>query len=288
LFLFLLCLTLLTGGPIYPGDHAAAPSPPGRYLEEVFPQVSVTRNLTYREGTASTGEPTSLLLDLYEPAGDTAPMRPAIVWIHGGGFYKGAKTDAPMSALADRFARRGYVTVSTNYRLAARDTVDPSLPTFSKPALSQAVANATQDARAALRWLRANAAKYRVDKQRIAIGGGSAGAFTSLQVAYGKGDGEGGGPGSLPEVRAVVDFWGGLLDPNEMKAGGPPLIVIHGTQDKMVPFTFAEKLVARAKEVGVICEFHPLEGEGHAAWVPMDRHIRCVSQFLYHHLIETP
>jgi acetyl esterase/lipase len=193
-----------------------------------------------------------------------------------------------MAALADRFARRGYVTASINYRLASRDAVDPSLPTFSKPALSQAVANATKDARAALRWLRANATKYRVHKQRIAIGGGSAGAFTALHVAYSKGEGEGGRPGFSSEVGAVVDFWGGLLDANEMKAGGPPLLITHGTQDKMVPFTFAEELVARAKEVGVPYEFHPLEGEGHAAWLPMDRHVRSVAEFLYHHMIEMP
>jgi len=258
-----------------------------RYLDEVFSNVSVTRNLVFRKGTVSTGEPAALLLDLYQPAGDTAPMRPAIVWIHGGGFYKGAKTDPNMMVLADRFARRGYATVSINYRLVPRDTVDPSLPTFSKAALAQAVTNATKDARAAVHWLRENATRFHIDKQRIAIGGGSAGAFTSLHVAYTKDEEESSKPGDSSEVRAVVDFWGGLLNANEMKAGGPPLLIIHGTLDKMVPFAFAEKLVGRAKEVGVTCEFHPLEGEGHAAWASMDQYICWIAPFLYRHMIET-
>ncbi|MCX7012955.1 MAG: hypothetical protein NTW86_10430 [Candidatus Sumerlaeota bacterium] len=47
-------------------------------------------------------------------------------------------------------------------------------------------------------------------------------------------------------------------------------------------------LAGRAKDVGVTCEFHPLEGEGHAAWTPMDRHIRWIAPFLYRHMIETP
>jgi len=252
-----------------------------RYRDEVFPKVSVTRNLAFRPAT-------TLLLDLYEPSGDTAPMRPAIVWIHGGGFYKGAKTDPNMVVLADRFARRGYVTVSINYRLAARDTVDPSLPTYSRAALAQAVTNATEDARAAVRWLRGNSARFRIDKQRIAIGGGSAGAFTSLRMAYTEDKGESSHPGDSSAVCAVVDFWGGLLNANEMKAGGPPLLIIHGTLDRIVPFTLAEKLVGRAKEVGVTCEFHPLEGEGHAAWATMEQYIGWIAPFLHRHLIEKP
>jgi dipeptidyl aminopeptidase/acylaminoacyl peptidase len=89
-------------------------------------------------------------------------------------------------------------------------------------------------------------------------------------------------------LRAVVDFRGGLFDTHEMKAGGPPIPVIHGTNDKVFPFVFAERLVRRAKEVGVTCEFHRLEGEGHAAWAPMDRYIHWIALFLYGSAIETP
>jgi len=251
-----------------------------RYLDEVFPNVSVTPNLAFCRGS-------TLLLDLYQPAGDAATTRPAIVWIHGGGFYKGAKSDPNMVTLAERFAKRGYVTASINYRLAPKDEVDPNLPTFSKAAFAQAVTSATKDARAAVRWLRANATRFRIDKQRIAIGGGSAGAFTSLHVAYTNDEEEGSKPDDSSEVCAVVDIWGGLLNANEMKAGGPPLLIIHGTLDKLVPVAFAEKLVSRAKEVGVTCEFHPLEGKGHAAWASMEQYIRWIAPFLYHHVIET-
>lgn len=253
-----------------------------RYLDEVFPKISVTRNLVYcKEG--------GLVLDLYEPAGDTAPMRPAIVWIHGGGFYKGAKTDPNMVTLAERFAKRGYVTASINYRLASKEEVDSTLPTFSKTAFAQAVTNATQDARAAVRWLCENAGRFRIDKEQIAIGGGSAGAFTALHVAYTRaGQPDNRRPDESSKVSAVIDIWGGLPNINEMKAGGPPLLIIHGTQDKLVSFSFAEKLVARAKEVGVTCELHPLEGKGHAAWTLIEHHVHWIASFLHRHVIQKP
>ena len=154
------------------------------------------------------------------------------------------------------------------------------------PNLRQANMDAMLDARAAVRWLRAHADEYRIDPMKIAIGGGSAGAFTSLMVAYGSGEGESGHPGYSSSVSAVVDFWGGLLDVTVMQSGGPPLLVIHGTADATVSFRFAERLVQRAKEVGIICEFHPLEGRGHAAWQGLKDYIGWIAPLLFRHMIQ--
>jgi acetyl esterase/lipase len=121
-----------------------------------------------------------------------------------------------------------------------------------------------------------------MDVTRLAIGGGSAGAFTSLAVAY--------GPGKKEmrdiQIRAVIDIWGGLVRTGSMEQGDPPLIIIHGTGDKTVPFYFALRLNARAKEAGIPCEFHPLPGSGHAAWENMDEYIAWIALFLDRHVID--
>lgn len=253
-------------------------APGARYLDEIFAKASVARDLAYGQSALPDGKRQELLLDLYQPEGDAETKRAAIVWIHGGGFFQGDKGDAPMSTLARRFALRGYVTVSINYRLERKNLADANL--------RRPVMDAMHDARAAVRWLRANAANYRIDENRIAVGGGSAGAFTSLHVAYDSGEGDSGNPEFSSAVRAVVAFWGGLLDPKVMTSGEPPLLVIHGTADSVVPFGMAERLVERAREVGVACEFHPLEGQGHAAWRKMNEYLGWIAPFLFDHMIQ--
>lgn len=252
-------------------------TPSTRYLDEIFSDMLVTKDLVFGEAVLPNGERLKLRLNLYEPAGDKEIQRPAIVWIHGGGFFQGDKGDLPMSTLARCFSLRGYVTVSINYRLERKNLTDANI--------RRPVMDAMYDARAAVRWLRRNAAFYRIDENKIVIGGGSAGAFTALHVAYDSGEGDSGNPGPSSAVSAVVDFWGGLLDPGVMKPGAPPLLVIHGTADKTVPFSMAERLLQRAKEVGVICEFHPLEGKGHAAWEMMNEYIGWIAPFLYDNVI---
>ena len=178
--------------------------------------------------------------------------------------------------LSQRFARRGYVAVSINYRTVTSDR-------FAKDPVS-AMMDVMYDAKAAVRWLRANAAAYRVDAERIGIGGGSAGAFTALHAAYGDGEGTSGNAGYSSRVSAVVDFWGGMYDFADMETGEAPLVIIHGTDDKKVPYSYAEKLVSRAEAVGVSCELHPLEGTGHAAWEGLETYISWIAPFLYRYV----
>jgi acetyl esterase/lipase len=229
----------------------------------------------YGEAAVITGGQTKLLLDLYAPEGDTEKNCAVVLLIHGGGFYKGDKTDAPMATLATRFARRGYVTISMNYRLMpSKSEVDTGI--------ARAIRIAVEDARTALRWISENQSAYRMDAARVAIGGGSAGAFTSLATAYGPGKKDIQGI----RIRAVIDIWGGLVGAGGIEKSDPPLIIIHGTDDKTVPFHFAERLNTRAKEAGIPCEFHPLPGAGHAAWRNMEQYISWISPFLYRHVID--
>lgn len=149
---------------------------------------TTTRDVEY----ASTGG-ISLKLDLYVPDGP-GPY-PAVVFIHGGGWSGGDKS-LNVNSSRVRQASRGYVVASINYRLSGQATF---------PAQSY-------DCKAALRWLRANASRYRIDPARIGLWGSSAGGHlvallgTSGDVA----DLEGslGNASFSSRVQCVVDWYG--------------------------------------------------------------------------------
>ena len=242
-----------------------------RFKDEVFAEVRVTKDVLYlpRPGIGRDGQ--GLRLDIYEPAGDSLAARPLMVWVHGGGFYRGGKTDEWMTALAEHFARCGFVCASIEYRLLLGGPKD-----WLKPEdLRRAAGVAVEDARAALCHLVGHAKSYRLDPAEVILGGGSAGAFVALQAAAGGEDRR-----CEAKVRAVIDFWGGLVDVSSMKPGFPPLLIIHGTQDRTVPFSSARRLAARASEVGVTCVLRPIEGEGHAPWEHLKTYLAWVHEFL--------
>jgi len=257
-----------------------------RYRDEVFASVAVTADIAYGQAVDEHGEMETLRLDLYEPAGDTEAARPAFVWIHGGGFSSGDKASLFEAMLAGRFARRGYVVASINYRLREGEYYGFGV---GDPRLPQVIADAQHDAQAAVRWLRANAATYRIDAGRIAVGGFSAGAITALYVNYNSADpGQSGNPGYPSNTSACVDVAGGM-DVALMEAGEPPVLVVHGTADTTVPYSGALDIVARAQEVGVTAEFHPVEGAGHLVRsADAEGIIGLMSDFLYRYVAPQP
>jgi alpha/beta superfamily hydrolase len=224
------------------------------FRDLVFANATRTNNVAYGSALNRwTSQVETLRLDRYEPAGDVGPAaRPAMVVIHGGGFVGGDKGDPQMVALATDFARRGYFAVSINYRMAPPGS----------PITPQVITDAMEDAKAAVRFLRANAAAWRIDVNRIATLGSSAGAYTGLAVAHLPGEGNSGNPGFPSNVHATVDLWGALQDPNQMEPGEPPLCIIHGTAHVL----------------------HPLVGAGHAPWNLIATFRPEYLAFLYEHL----
>ena len=234
-----------------------------RFVDTVFVTATTQTGIQYGASVpvgGASAEP--LLLDLYTPAGDTASARPVLVWIHGGGFVSGTRTDGQIPRLARSFALRGYVSVSISYRLRS--------PAAFNADQMGGIRDAVHDARAAVRWVRANSAALRLDPARVAFVGSSAGGITALLGTYEDawGEGESGNPGFSSDVKVVVDFWGSLPDAADslMQAGEPPLLIFHGTEDATVPFEEAQQLVARAVMVGIPHRFVTLTGQGHAAW----------------------
>src|SRR5262245_21438980 len=124
------------------GSFLAIPSS----AEGQEPEITVERDIVYGKG-----DPLELRLNLARPKGE-GPF-PAVVCIHGGGWYQGQRTD--MEFMTELLARRGYVAATVSYRLVPKARFPAQI----------------EDCKAAVRWLRANAAKYRVNPDRIgAIG----------------------------------------------------------------------------------------------------------------------
>lgn len=247
-----------------------------RHWDPVFAQLDVTPALAYGQAVARhTGQAESLRLDLYEPNGDVAPARPAVLLVHGGGFLGGSRLDPNIVELARRLAATGYVTASADYRLVpAPHNAD-----------YQDVVNAGHDIKAAVRWLRASAQLHRIDVDRIAVIGASAGAIAAIEAFYELGEGLSGNPGWRSDVAAVVDLWGAAVDVRSIQRDEAPLMILHGTLDPILSFGFAQALADRAAAVGLDHAFHPLAGQGHAPWsVVRQSWVDNILGFLFRHL----
>lgn len=110
-------------------------------------------------------------LDLYLPPKSFAGPRPVIVFIHGGGWVGGGNrlsgAFANWPEVLAAISRRGYVVAAVTYRFSGEAPVPAAI----------------QDVKAAIRWLRTNAGKYRIDTQRFATFGGSAGGQLAALAA---------------------------------------------------------------------------------------------------------
>jgi predicted esterase len=218
-------------------------TPPGnapvRYRDPVFDAVTVTSNVTYGSAVNSVGQAITLQLDMYQPTGDAVTSRPAIVWVHGGSFCCGNKTSPELVDEATTFAKAGYVNVSINYRLESPGCSG----SFSN--CDVAIQEAAADAQTAVRYLRTNAGTYRIDPNRIAIGGSSAGAITALNVGYSSSE------SPTARVRAALSISGAHLGIGATSAGDAPALDFHCTTDPLVPYQWAVSTIDAARAQGL-------------------------------------
>jgi acetyl esterase/lipase len=269
----------------------------GRFADEIFPNVTVTPNVQYGQNTNWSGSNTNLFFDFYEPQGDDMEARPLIIWVHGGSFLGGSRTDQDVVALSTRFAKRGYACASISYRTGF-------FPIDSTNAV-RAVVRAVQDLKGAIRYFYKDAATtntYKIDTTRIFIGGSSAGAITCLHVAYlteecqlydyltaaqqnslGGLEGNSGNPGYSTDIKGVMNGAGALaryswLDPSVTNI---PLASVHGTADNVVtynrglvnpgiPLMFLDgsrMLHERACALGMENQLYTFNGAGHVPYI---------------------
>ena len=223
-----------------------------RYAEDVFTDFTLTEAVKYGENTTINGNFQELFLDVYEPTGDTAEKRPTIVLAFGGSFIVGDRQQ--LSDLCAAYTRKGYVAVSIDYRL-----FDGSLLPFpSQETMQEVVVKAISDMRAAVRFLKEDAAtinQFRIDPDFILVGGVSAGAITAAHTALmQEGDAipedlralidenggiEGNSSDNLEftsEVIGLVSFSGALNNASLIDANDPPIFSVHDDGDSVVPY----------------------------------------------------
>ncbi|RYY20076.1 MAG: hypothetical protein EOO36_04295, partial [Cytophagaceae bacterium] len=187
LYRFLVTLLWLAAPGLAAAQLAPIDTARGRYYQPVFANVTVTSNVVYGSALPLTSTtPQQLLLDIYQPTGDTVKRRPLIIFAHGGGFIVGTKTDAYPVAFCTRLARLGYVVASIEYRLGFPITGFPG-PLTDTAGIAQAAIRGGHDMKAAVRFFRQDAATgktYRVYSSYIIAAGSSAGAFAALETGY--------------------------------------------------------------------------------------------------------
>ena len=238
---------------------------------------------------------------------DTGENLPLIIWVHGGAWHGGDKKHYTPK----EYLKTGYAGASINYRLSQHAIFPAQI----------------EDVKAAVRWLRANAETYRLDPNRFAAWGSSAGGHLVAML---------GTTGDVAEfevgenlkvssqVQAVVDYFGptdflqmdaqslpdGLVhdapdSPESQLVGGPiqeykdrvaranpityvskddcPFLIIHGDQDKLVPYQQSVLLKDALEETGVRVTFYRVEGGGHG-WFRDPKVPELTKSFLKKHL----
>jgi acetyl esterase/lipase len=238
---------------------------------------SVVPNTTYL--TANNYE---AKLDLYDRR-DVQDAQPTLIYIHGGGWTGGTKEGVISQILP--YLEMGWNVVNVEYRLA-RVSLAPA---------------AVEDCLCALRWVAANAKQHHIDPNRLVVSGGSAGghlALTTGMIPESAGlDRE--CPGvPLPKVAAIVD-WYGITDVNDLldgpnrktyavawlssmpnrqeiakrvspleyvRAGLPPILMIHGDADPTVPYQHSVRLKEALDKAVVPNQLYTVPGGHHGGF----------------------
>jgi acetyl esterase/lipase len=214
---------------------------------------------------------------------------PCVVVLHGGAWMLGSRKNLSTGtrtnpSTIERLAARGYVVATVGYRLAPKSPFPAQI----------------EDARAAVRFLRAHAKEYRIDPDRFAAAGFSAGGHLALLLGLANKVSDWKAGGNLDQssrVQCVVDFFGptdlslyagspGIVDsylvpvfgkacktdPEVFKKASPityaskdapPVLMVHGTLDVIVPIIHSEHLLKKLKDAGATAELITVPGAGH-------------------------
>ena len=246
--------------------------------------VTFIPNIAYRQGNEA------WKLDLAMPKERGSSPRPAIVFVHGGGWRNGDKRAGSFLNPTISYAAKGYVCITVNYRML--DQV--------------AINGCVEDVKNAVRWLRAHAEKYNVDPDRIGATGNSAGAHLSVMLGICPASAGLEGDGPYQEYSSAVqavaasatptDFVGPMSarqrqqqaqdtrpnsifkESDELKgkvspmtyvsADVPPIMLFHEASDRTVGVYHSDKLVEALREAGAkdISYIRLGDGTGHGVF----------------------
>jgi acetyl esterase len=199
----------------------------------------------------------------------------AIVFFHGGGWAFG--TPGEFFTTCERYAKMGIVTFSVGYRLSIENGITPHKTISPIESL--------MDAKSAMRWVRKNAEKFHIDKNKIVAAGQSAGGHLALSTAmiddYNEKSDDlnlGCCPNAILLFSACVNTVEGWCDrlladrrnkiwsispAHNIKRGMPPMIEFHGMYDEQVPVWTVQFFERAMKKEGNYFELHTYEGMRH-------------------------
>lgn len=241
------------------------------------------------------------MLDVYVPDVPTPP-RPAMVWIHGGGWYSGDKSAPPGMGLL----LRGYVVASINYRLSTEAVFPAQI----------------FDCKAAIRFLRAHARELDIDPSHIGVWGDSAGGQLAALMGATNGrteyEGSEGNPSISSAVQAVCDWFGPtdflqasdqrdasalaarmlfggqasahattamFASPADQVGHAPlvPYLIMHGAVDPLVPVHQSELLFQKLRQAGDSVRLVIIPKSGHGnGWFRNRDDLNMVYDFFDH------
>jgi len=258
----------------------------GRYQTEIFSSVAINE-VNYSDVYTDNEHK----MDIYTANGDTVTNRPVILYMHGGSFLGGNKSEIDCVDFCENFAKKGYVTASANYRLA----MDPQSFALYQEEQYTTVLKVVSDIKGAIRYFRksiVNGNPYGIDGSAIFIGGYSAGAVAAIHSSYidsisdlpisitytdlltgqtvdfnpqdlvsaigGNLEGDAGNYGFSSEVSGVVSFAGGINDINWIDISDEPIVSCQGDADQTVNYNCGPGL--NIPTVFTLCgaaEIHP-------------------------------
>lgn len=243
-------------------------------------RIRILRDIEYAQVTGL-----GLKLDLHLPLKTARP--PLLIWVHGGAWRAGSKTNMPLTSLV----RDGYAVASVDYRLSPQGKFPAQI----------------HDLKAAIRFLRGHGHEWRLPTGKLVIAGDSAGGHLAALVGVSNGLMElegtvGTDPTQSSDVQGIISFYGGanlttILQQStpyglkvrvpalELLLGGqpdavpglarlaspvfhvdprdPPLLIVHGDQDPQMPVNQALELLGAYQEAKVPVRLEIVHGAGH-------------------------
>ena len=216
--------------------------------------VIVNKDIAYKKSVRASNDTITLALDIYSRKATSPGKHPAIIFVHGGGFWEGDKRNDVYIKMATAFAVHGYIAFSVNYRLKKKDAP------YSNLVLDTCIS----DVMAAVRWIYQNSERLGIDTSKIFVCGDSAGGGIVVNLSY--------NPAYHYHFAGCIDLWGGLpgrqsWDTPVFSAPFtrhiPPTCMIHGTNDQVVPYATSRQLANALTAEGIYNELHPLINADH-------------------------
>lgn len=264
-------------------------------------RVQIIRDIRYAQGAGP-----ALNLDLHLPR--TRARSPLIVWVHGGAWRSGSKTNMPLARLVED----GYAVASVDYRLSTQAKFPAQI----------------HDLKAAVRFLRGHGAEWKLPVKKILVAGDSAGGHLAALVGVSNGHAElegevGDDRAQSSDVQGIISFYGGAnlttilkqstphglsvrVPALELLLGGqpdeapvlarlaspvfhvdkndPPLLLLHGDQDPQMPVNQALELCGAYQRVKAPVQLEIVHGAAHGGAVFYDEErMAVVRKFLRRH-----